>query len=59
MEIKNAATVHRIWSSLDSACCCSVPVYACTRCGASDYGDNAEANERRAACAAYGQENWL
>lgn len=29
---------------------CSVPVYICTRCGDSDYGDNAEAVERRAAC---------
>jgi hypothetical protein len=32
-------------------CCCSVPVYVCTRCGDSDYGDNAEAVERRAECA--------
>ena len=41
------------------ACCCSVPVYACTRCGDSDYGDNAEADERRSACAADEQESWL
>lgn len=32
-------------------CCCSVPVYICTRCGDSDYGDNAEAVECRAECA--------
>ena len=31
---------------------CSVPVYVCTRCGDSDYGDNPEAAERRADCAA-------
>lgn len=31
---------------------CSVPVHVCTRCGDCDYGDNAEATERRAACAA-------
>jgi hypothetical protein len=31
--------------------CCSVPVYVCTRCGDSDYGDNLEALERRTACA--------
>lgn len=33
-------------------CCCSVPVYECTRCGDSDYGDNAEADEIKAECAA-------
>lgn len=30
--------------------CCSVPVYVCTRCGDSDYGDNAEATARIAEC---------
>lgn len=33
-------------------CCCSVPVHVCARCGDSDYGDNAEAIDRRAECAA-------
>jgi hypothetical protein len=32
-------------------CGCSVPVHACRRCGDSDYGDNAEAADIRAACA--------
>jgi hypothetical protein len=40
-------------------CCCSIPVYVCKRCGDSDYGDNDEATERRAACAADEQESWL
>jgi hypothetical protein len=30
--------------------CCSVPVLRCTRCGDSDYGDNAEAKETREKC---------
>ena len=30
---------------------CSVPVHKCSRCGDYDYGDNAEANEQRRACA--------
>lgn len=30
--------------------CCSVPVYVCTRCGDSDYGDNAEAAQTKAEC---------
>lgn len=34
-------------------CGCSVPVYECTKCGDSDYGDNDEAAARIAACAAY------
>ena len=33
-------------------CCCSVPVFVCTRCGDSDYGDNAEAADTRAECRA-------
>lgn len=34
-------------------CCgCSVPVFVCTRCGDSDYGDNDEARQTRADCAA-------
>lgn len=33
------------------SCGCSVPVHACIRCGDSDYGDNPEANEKRASCA--------
>lgn len=32
-------------------CSCSVPVYVCTKCGDSDYGDNAEATETREKCA--------
>lgn len=32
-------------------CCCSVPVHTCSRCGDSDYGDNAEADQVRADCA--------
>jgi hypothetical protein len=39
--------------------CCSVPVYVCSRCGDSDYGDNPEAFEKRAACAVDEQEGWL
>lgn len=31
-------------------CGCSVPVYTCTRCGDSDYGDNPEANAKRLEC---------
>ena len=30
---------------------CSVPVYECLRCGGCDYGQNAEAEDKRAACA--------
>jgi hypothetical protein len=29
---------------------CSVPVLKCTRCGDCDYGDNAEADEKRSSC---------
>jgi len=29
---------------------CSVPVYRCTVCGDSDYGDNEEADEQRRIC---------
>ncbi len=32
-------------------CGCSVPVYTCTRCGDSDYGENAEAEDIRNECA--------
>ena len=31
--------------------CCSVPVHRCEQCGDHDYGDNAEADALRAACA--------
>lgn len=34
---------------------CSVPVYQCQSCGDYDYGDNAEANDKRAWCAEHGQ----
>lgn len=37
-------------------CCCSVPVYACTRCGDSDYGNNEEAAEVRRRCAIGGYD---
>ena len=30
---------------------CSVPVHECPECGDCDYGDNEEANEKRAECA--------
>ena len=33
-------------------CCCSVPVHVCQKCGDSDYGDNPEAAETIASCAA-------
>lgn len=33
-------------------CVCSVPVHQCSRCGGCDYGDNAEARDTIAACAA-------
>jgi len=29
---------------------CSIPVLKCTRCGDCDYGENAEAEEKRASC---------
>lgn len=32
------------------ACCCSVPVHVCEKCGDCDYGDNDEAGEIRAGC---------
>lgn len=32
-------------------CECSVPVYECSRCGDSDYGDNEDATAVRADCA--------
>lgn len=32
-------------------CSCSVPVHECARCGDCDYGDNPEADAKRAACA--------
>jgi hypothetical protein len=31
-------------------CCCSVPVFTCSRCGDSDYGDNEEAKFIRMKC---------
>jgi hypothetical protein len=33
-------------------CACSVPVRVCTKCGDSDYGDNPEAEQTMADCAA-------
>lgn len=35
---------------LDKDCGCSVPVYQCTKCGDCDYGDNEEADAKRASC---------
>lgn len=32
-------------------CCCSVPVYTCSKCKDCDYGENAEADNIIAACA--------
>lgn len=32
------------------ACCCSVPVNVCTKCGDCDYGENDEANQTRREC---------
>lgn len=37
-------------------CCCSVPVYVCSRCSDSDYGDNPEAQATRAKCAEHGPQ---
>lgn len=34
------------------ACGCSVPVHKCARCGDCDYGQNGEADQVRANCAA-------
>lgn len=31
-------------------CGCSIPVYICSKCGDCDYGDNDEANQKRADC---------
>lgn len=33
-------------------CVCSVPVHVCSKCGDCDYGQNQEADEKRANCAA-------
>lgn len=33
-------------------CNCSVPVHQCPKCGDCDYGQNPEADAKRAACAA-------
>jgi hypothetical protein len=33
-------------------CACSVPVHRCSRCGDCDYGENTEAEQVRADCAA-------
>lgn len=33
-------------------CGCSIPVHECARCGDCDYGDNDEADQVRANCAA-------
>lgn len=32
------------------ACCCSVPVNVCARCGDSDYGKNSDADDVRQDC---------
>ena len=34
--------------------CCSVPVYACTKCKDCDYGDNDEARKMRDDCRQFG-----
>lgn len=34
----------------DDDCCCSVPVYVCSRCGDCDYGDGPEARKILASC---------
>lgn len=42
-------------------CACGGPVYSCSKCGDCDYGDNSEADELRAECAAdhpKGVEPW-
>jgi len=39
----------------DPEACCSVPVHTCTRCGDCDYGQNDEADAKRALCAALAQ----
>jgi hypothetical protein len=36
---------------------CSVPVYECAKCGDCDYGDNAEARNIIAGCAADSEEH--
>lgn len=36
----------------DDDCRCSVPVHVCQKCGDCDYGDNAEATDTIASCAA-------
>lgn len=36
----------------EDGCGCSVPVHECAKCGDCDYGDNAEATETVARCAA-------
>lgn len=44
-------------------CTCSIPVHECTKCGDSDYGDNAEAALRIRACRdedrARADEDWF
>lgn len=35
---------------------CSIPVLQCTRCGDCDYGDNAEAEEKRSSC--FSEKPW-
>lgn len=36
----------------DEDCWCSIPVHTCAKCGDSDYGENAEAADVMARCAA-------
>jgi hypothetical protein len=36
----------------DLECSCSVPVHVCSKCGDCDYGQNPEAEQKRAECAA-------
>lgn len=44
------------WQHIGGANCgciggqCSVPVYQCSKCSDCDYGDNPEANDKRARC---------
>lgn len=55
--IHPCAVEHVDWRFLGGANCgcegvsgCSVPVYGCTFCNDSDYGDNDEAREQRRKC---------
>lgn len=63
-RIAATATCQEIghdWQHIGGANCgcpdgaCSVPVHTCTRCGDSDYGDNADADRWREECALLGR----